>query len=60
MEGMNSAPWRTSSYSGNNGGACVEVGQAACVVLVRDTRNRDGAALSIPADAWRRFIRATK
>jgi hypothetical protein len=25
MDSLNSAPWRKSSYSGNNGGDCIEV-----------------------------------
>jgi len=29
--------WRKSSYSGDNGGECVEVASAAGSVLVRDT-----------------------
>ena len=52
--------WRTASYSGANGGECVEVASAAGAVIVRDTKNRDGGALSVPASAWRAFITATK
>ena len=47
--------WRKSSYSGNGGADCVEVGQRAGRVLVRDTRDRAGALLAVGADAWRRF-----
>jgi hypothetical protein len=47
--------WRKASYSGNGGGSCVEVGAAARMVLVRDTTNRGGVTLSIPADAWQAF-----
>ena len=32
--------WRTSSYSGDNGGACVEVGTTGPAVAVRDTSTR--------------------
>lgn len=53
---MNGAPWRKSSYSGSNGTDCVEAGVAeAGRVLVRDTTDRDGAMLSIPAGAWASF-----
>ena len=55
MESVDNAMWRKSSYSGGNGGSCVEVGTAARVVLVRDTTNRDGGTLSVPADAWQAF-----
>ena len=33
---------------------------AAGAVIVRDTKSRDGGALSVPASAWRAFIAATK
>ena len=47
--------WRKSSYSGDNGGECVEVATAG-TVLVRDTTDRNGPVLAIPCDAWRTFI----
>ena len=52
--------WRTASYSGANGGECVEVASTDEAVMVRDTKNRAGATLSVPADAWRAFIAAMK
>jgi len=47
--------WRTSSYS-NGAAACVEVAPAPDGVLVRDSKDRDGPALSVPAAAWRAFL----
>jgi len=49
--------WRTSSYSGSNGGACVEVGTTAPAVAVRDrdSTHRDGPQLAFPADTWKVF-----
>ena len=44
--------WRTSSYTGNGGGNCVEVGGAASVIVVRDTKDRDGGTLAFSAGAW--------
>ena len=55
MEDQLEPCWRKASYSGNGGGNCVEVGNAARVVLVRDTTNREGVTLGIPADAWQAF-----
>jgi hypothetical protein len=52
--------WRTASYSGANGGECVEVASTDEAVMVRDTENRAGAMLSVPASAWRAFIAAMK
>ena len=49
-----SVPWRKSSYSTNGGQNCVEVG-GADAVLVRDTTDRDGVTLRVPADAWAKF-----
>jgi phosphoenolpyruvate synthase/pyruvate phosphate dikinase len=46
--------WRKSSYSGGNGGSCVEVA-ADGVILVRDTTNRDGVMLTFAAEAWETF-----
>jgi len=48
--------WRKSSYSDNGGASCVEVGGAATGILVRDTTNRAGAVLAIPAAAWRALL----
>jgi Domain of unknown function (DUF397) len=57
MEGTDHAlmTWRKSSYSGGNGSDCVEVGGAGRAVVVRDTKDRAGAALTFGPDAWRRF-----
>jgi Domain of unknown function (DUF397) len=46
--------WRKSSYSGSNGGECVEI-SATGAVLVRDTADRNGPVLMFTADAWRAF-----
>jgi hypothetical protein len=49
--------WRKSSYSGGNGGNCVEVGVQAEAgrVLVRDTKDRQGPALTFSPQTWRHF-----
>lgn len=47
--------WRKSTYSGSNGGDCVEVADAASMIMVRDTTDRDGGTLSITPDAWATF-----
>jgi Domain of unknown function (DUF397) len=52
--------WRKSSYSSTNGGQCVETASRHGAVLIRDTADRDGGTLSIPADAWQRFTNALK
>jgi hypothetical protein len=52
---MNSVPWRKSSYSGTNGGDCVEAADMEGRILVRDTTNRGGVVLSISTEAWHLF-----
>lgn len=61
MDGIDRAQWRKSSYSGGNGGACVEVavlrdGSRA----VRDSKDPDGPKLSFAPDEWRAFTPAMK
>ncbi|MFF0318177.1 DUF397 domain-containing protein [Micromonospora sp. NPDC005252] len=49
--------WRKSTRSGGNGGACVEVADnLPYVVLVRDTKDRDGGTLRVTPNAWKAFI----
>ncbi|WP_329457333.1 DUF397 domain-containing protein [Streptomyces sp. NBC_01497] len=49
--------WGTSSYSGNNGGNCVEVGSGLPdVVPVRDSKRREGPVLLLSASAWSEFV----
>ena len=48
--------WRKSSYSGANGGDCVEVVSAEGVA-VRDTTDREGVTLEFSTEAWKQFTR---
>ena len=52
--------WRKSTYSDANGGQCLETAAANGVILVRDTNDRAGATLSVPAAAWQRFTDTLK
>jgi hypothetical protein len=47
--------WRTSSYSGSQGGDCIEVADGDSRVLVRDTKDRSGPVLRFSSAAWRQF-----
>ncbi|MDT0327623.1 DUF397 domain-containing protein [Nocardiopsis lambiniae] len=51
---MESTPsrWRKSSYSGNQGGHCVEVADTPAHVHVRDTQNRPLGHLTFPSSDW--------
>jgi Domain of unknown function (DUF397) len=48
--------WRTSSYSGANGGNCVETASGDEAILVRDTTDRAGTVLSVRHSAWQAFL----
>jgi hypothetical protein len=47
--------WRKSTYSDSNGGQCVETASSSDAILVRDTTDRDGVVLGVPAETWRAF-----
>ena len=51
MEGNRAVTWRTSSYSGNSSGNFVEVGDAAHLIAVRDSKDPDGAHLAFGREA---------
>jgi Domain of unknown function (DUF397) len=54
------AQWRTSTYSGGNG-SCVEVADnLPGVVLVRDSKNRQGPQLTVTGPAWSAFVQGIK
>jgi hypothetical protein len=48
--------WRKSTYSGSNGGNCVETASGNDAILVRDTANREGGMLAFSAEAWQAFL----
>jgi hypothetical protein len=56
MEDQIEERWRKSSHSGNGGGNCVEISNADDTVFVRDTADREGFVLNVPASAWRAFV----
>ncbi len=64
---LSDAAWRKSSYSGGNGGQCVEVAAVngrqsgpAAVCAVRDSKNPDGPVLAFSAGQWRLFTADVK
>ncbi|KAB1911194.1 DUF397 domain-containing protein [Micromonospora sp. AMSO31t] len=58
---MTGARCRKSTKSGNNGGSCVEVADnLPGVVLVRDTKDREGGTLHIEPSSWRSFLDLAK
>lgn len=56
MDNIASVEWRKSSYSGGNGGNCVEVARSLPgAVAVRDSKDGDGPVLTFAADEWEAF-----
>ncbi|GGQ30818.1 hypothetical protein GCM10010215_63630 [Streptomyces virginiae] len=53
--------WRKSSYSGAEGGSCIEVLDShPSGVPVRDSKAAHGPALVIPSAGWASFVTAVK
>jgi hypothetical protein len=56
-----SATWRKSTYSGGNGGDCVEVARnLPRIVVVRDSKNPGAPSLTLAPDDWRTFTGQVK
>jgi hypothetical protein len=53
----NESAWRRSSYSGTQGGNCVEVAGNDGMILVRDTKDH-GHLQTFTPTAWRAFVAA--
>jgi hypothetical protein len=51
------AIFRKSSYSGSNGGGCVEIAaNLPGIIAVRDSKDPGGPALVFTPDEWRAFL----
>ncbi|MEV7968483.1 DUF397 domain-containing protein [Sphaerisporangium sp. NPDC088356] len=66
---LSNATWRKSSYTGSNGGNCVEVAELAGVtdspddtelIAVRDSKNPDGPKLFFTSAEWDAFVNGVK
>ena len=64
---LSGAAWRKSTYSGGNGGQCVEVAALAgnpdgppAICAVRDSKDPAGPALAFSPGQWRRFTSLVK
>jgi hypothetical protein len=49
--------WFISSYSGAEGGQCVEVAIAPGAVHIRDSKDRSGPVLTVTPQAWAGLVR---
>jgi hypothetical protein len=58
---LTDASWRKSSWSGNNGGNCVEVAaNLPGAVAVRDSKDPEGPVLAFAPAQWRAFAAAVR
>jgi hypothetical protein len=58
---IDSVTWRTSSFSGSNGGNCLESASIPGAVLVRDTKDTGtGPVLCFTPAAWTAFVDQAK
>jgi hypothetical protein len=57
MNGSVGLRWRKSTFSGANGGGCVEVADHDGVIVVRDTKDHGrGPVHQYAPEVWRTFI----
>ncbi|GAA2605280.1 DUF397 domain-containing protein [Streptomyces axinellae] len=60
-EVLRDAAWFKSSYSNNQGGACVEGARlGGGVMAVRDSKQAAGPTFSFATDAWMAFVSGVK
>ncbi|MFJ4939642.1 DUF397 domain-containing protein [Streptomyces pseudovenezuelae] len=51
-----SLTWFKSSYSGAEGGDCVEVATCRCIVRVRDSKDTSRPGFAVGPGAWATFV----
>jgi Domain of unknown function (DUF397) len=57
MDALRQTKWRKSSYSGSNGGACVEVASdLPGIIAVRDSKDPGGPHLVFIRNDWLAFV----
>ncbi|MGX1885547.1 DUF397 domain-containing protein [Streptomyces sp. NPDC055287] len=50
--------WFKSSYSGDQGGACVEIASTPTHIHIRDSKDTTRPALSLSPTTWSAFVAA--
>ncbi|WP_180686995.1 DUF397 domain-containing protein [Streptomyces gossypiisoli] len=48
--------WFKSSYSSNEGGACLEVATHPTAIHIRDSKTPDGPVLTVSPGTWTTFL----
>ncbi|MFC6082906.1 DUF397 domain-containing protein [Sphaerisporangium aureirubrum] len=58
---VSAALWQKSSFSGGNGGQCVEVAtNLPRVIAVRDSKHQNGLALLVDPTEWQAFVSSVR
>jgi hypothetical protein len=58
---LNGENWRKSTYSGGQGGNCVEVASTPGRISVRDTKdNGTGPVLRVSSADWTRLVKSIR
>ena len=60
MDQLDGRTWRKSSYSGSNGGNCIEITTTPGTVAVRDSNDPHGPELTFGRQNWQRFADQVK
>lgn len=60
MDHLTGLTWRTSTYSGSNGGNCMQIAAAGDTVAVRDSKDPHGPVLAFCPREWQRFTSQVK
>ncbi|MBM4796520.1 DUF397 domain-containing protein [Streptomyces sioyaensis] len=48
--------WFKSSYSGSSGDDCIEISPSPTTIHIRDSKEKDGPQLAVPAQSWAAFV----
>ncbi|MFG2289995.1 DUF397 domain-containing protein [Streptomyces sp. NPDC048595] len=48
--------WHKSSYSSGDSGDCIEIAACPTTIHIRDSKDKSGPQLSVPAAAWAAFV----
>ncbi|MEU0935587.1 DUF397 domain-containing protein [Embleya sp. NPDC005971] len=60
MKSLGRPAWRKSTYSGSEGGNCVEVAPLTGTVGVRDSKHNPSPVITTSVEAWSAFLAATR
>ncbi|MFC9885313.1 DUF397 domain-containing protein [Streptomyces libani] len=48
--------WHKSSYSSSGDGDCIEIATSPTTIHIRDSKDKAGPQLAVPAGAWAAFV----